>query len=243
MGVHGDGLALRVRSESGRLSTLPLAAVQVDQLAGIQPIRSLTWYTGQRSFPGWYWSATMRAHVQYDSRLELSRLLLADFDPSVEEIVAQPFQLMESAGSEVVRRQIPDFLLVHGDRTVTVVNVKTREALAHDKVRSAFDWVTNALAAHGWRHEVWSGCDATLLSNVRFLAGFRRPLPRGELLGLIRYEAPGHTISETEQLLGSRCTRVSLRPAVFHLLWRHDLRCSLDEPLSAGTFLEGSSCA
>jgi len=35
----------------------------------------------------------MRAHVVYESRLELARLLLADFDRAVVTIVAQPFQL------------------------------------------------------------------------------------------------------------------------------------------------------
>lgn len=35
----------------------------------------------------------MRDHVIYESRLELSRLLFADFDPSVHGIVAQPFLL------------------------------------------------------------------------------------------------------------------------------------------------------
>ena len=35
----------------------------------------------------------MRDHVIYESRLELSRLLFADFDPSVRAIVAQPFLL------------------------------------------------------------------------------------------------------------------------------------------------------
>jgi len=35
----------------------------------------------------------MSAHVIYESRLELARLLMADFDHSVNHIVAQPFML------------------------------------------------------------------------------------------------------------------------------------------------------
>ena len=38
-------------------------------------------------------SSTMSAHVIYESRLELARLLMADFDASVNHIVAQPFML------------------------------------------------------------------------------------------------------------------------------------------------------
>jgi hypothetical protein len=40
------------------------------------------------------WSATEDRHVIYDSRLELARLLFADFDRSVHGICAQPFLLV-----------------------------------------------------------------------------------------------------------------------------------------------------
>jgi hypothetical protein len=39
------------------------------------------------------WSATMRGHVIYESRLEPSRLIFADFDRAVHRILAQPFLL------------------------------------------------------------------------------------------------------------------------------------------------------
>ena len=48
---------------------------------------------GQRHYSGSYGSSTMSAHVIYESRLELARLLMADFDNSVNHIVAQPFML------------------------------------------------------------------------------------------------------------------------------------------------------
>ena len=53
----------------------------------------------------------MSAHVIYESRLELSRLLMADFDQSVSFIVAQPF-LIRGKDRGVVRRHIPDYLLL-----------------------------------------------------------------------------------------------------------------------------------
>ena len=49
------------------------------------------WHHGQAHYSGWYWSATTGGHVVYESRLELARLLLADFDPRVAAIAAQPF--------------------------------------------------------------------------------------------------------------------------------------------------------
>ncbi|WP_234045550.1 hypothetical protein [Streptomyces adelaidensis] len=53
---------------------------------------------GHKHYSGTYWSATMRDHVIYESRLELSCLLFADFDPSVPGIVAQPFLSVVQAG-------------------------------------------------------------------------------------------------------------------------------------------------
>ena len=40
---------------------------------------------------GSYWSATEGRHVIYESRLELAKLLFADFDRSVHRICAQPW--------------------------------------------------------------------------------------------------------------------------------------------------------
>jgi hypothetical protein len=56
-----------------------------------------------------YWSSTTGAHVVYESRLELARLLLADFDREVAGIAAQPFLVREEG-----RRHVPDFLLSLG---------------------------------------------------------------------------------------------------------------------------------
>jgi hypothetical protein len=40
----------------------------------------------------------MRDHVIYESRLELSRLVLADFDSDVRRIAAQPFMVTATVG-------------------------------------------------------------------------------------------------------------------------------------------------
>ncbi|YCN58180.1 TnsA-like heteromeric transposase endonuclease subunit [Rhodococcus erythropolis] len=127
MDGYGDDPIIRILDGDSIIES-PLSGVSVDEIAAARPIRALSWYSGQRSFPGWYWSSTVGAHVPYDSRLELARLLLADFDCSVEIIVAQPFQLVGAIGCKVCRH-VPDFLLVRRDRTVTVVNVKTEMAL------------------------------------------------------------------------------------------------------------------
>jgi hypothetical protein len=67
--------------------------------------------------------------VVYESRLELARLLVADFDPAVTAIAAQPFLLRAHAGG-LVRRHVPDFFLVHADKSALLVNVKPAARLA-----------------------------------------------------------------------------------------------------------------
>ena len=49
---------------------------------------------------GTYWCATERGHVIYESRLELARLMFADFDRRVKHIVAQPFLLRTKVAGE-----------------------------------------------------------------------------------------------------------------------------------------------
>ncbi len=236
MNGYGDGPVIRILDGDSIIES-PLSSVSVAEIADARPFRALSWYSGQRSFPGWYWASTMGAHVTYDSRLELARLLLADFDCSVEVIVAQPFQLVETIGSEL-RRHVPDFLLIRTDQTVTLVNVKTETALEKAKVRTTFAWVEEVLSGRGWGHEVWTGGNPTFGENVRFLAGFRRMHYPVALLEVLEREAPGGTFPEAELAVGPRWDRREARAAILHLLWWHRLAADLDVPLSSRTVLE-----
>lgn len=67
-------------------------------------------------YSGTYWSATDDRHVIYESRLDLARVLFADFDRSVHRICAQPF-LLAKRSNGVERKHIPDYLLIDGSRT------------------------------------------------------------------------------------------------------------------------------
>lgn len=81
----------------------------------------------------------MSGHVVYESLLELARLLLADFDPEVEGIFAQPCRLTARVDDRV-RHHVPDFLLVTRSGTVRVVNVKQADRLQDPKIVEALAW-------------------------------------------------------------------------------------------------------
>ena len=148
---------------------MPLAELTAAAVLSAVPWRSVRSHRGQRHLPGWYWSATTGGHLVYESRLELARLLLADFDPEVVGIAAQLFLVKDAD-----RRHVPDFLLCRVDGSVLIVNVKPAEQLDVVRVADALAWAGCVFSERGWEHEVWSGADAQLLANVRFLAGYRR---------------------------------------------------------------------
>ena len=100
------------------------------------PWRTFRWRRGQKHYSGTYWSAKQNAHVVYESRFELARLLLADFDTAVSHIVSQPFLLVTSVEGKQ-RKHIPDHLLITNDGPV-VVDVKPRRHLTKPVVVRTF---------------------------------------------------------------------------------------------------------
>ena len=75
----------------------PLRDVRARQVAAAVPWRAARSARVQSHYPGFYWSETTGSHVVYESRLELARLLAADFDPAVTAIAAQPLQLNDTS--------------------------------------------------------------------------------------------------------------------------------------------------
>lgn len=224
---------------SGGESTMDLAVLDARALAAVRPWRVFRWRHGQAHYSGWYWSATTGGHVVYESRLELARLLLADFDPSVVAIAAQPFRMTAPVGGRM-RRHVPDFLLLGVDGLVRVVNVKPADHLAKPKVAEALEWAGKLFVGKGWRHEVWSGTDAVELANVRFLAGYRRldRVDAGAVAVLEETVTGPASIGAVERRLTGRLPAEVCRPALLHLVWRGVFRAELDQPLSVSTVLE-----
>jgi hypothetical protein len=220
--------SVSVRLRDGTVSERPLGQVMAGQIVSAVPWRMTRSARGQAHYPGYFWSATAGGLVIYESRLELARLLLADFDPDVTAIAAQPF-LLRAPVSGRVRRHVPDFLLVHADRTVRVVNVKPAARLADPAVAEALAWPGELFEARGWDHEVWTGADPVFLANVRFLAGYRRPgMPPDAVAGaVLDVIGPG-------ECLGGLLAKA----AVLRLLWQRRLSTDLSRPLDAGSVLE-----
>ena len=122
-GEHQNGrVRVRFRKADGELSDTTLDRVAVDDVVAGLPVREFRSYKGRRHYSGWYWSAGLGRLVVYESRLELARIMLADFDLAVAGLAAQPFLLAGADGSRI-RRHVPGLLLAGADGGVTVVDV------------------------------------------------------------------------------------------------------------------------
>jgi hypothetical protein len=214
--------------------------VAAASLQSAVPWRTFRWHKGQKHYSGTYWAATVRDHVIYESRLELARLLFADFDPSVRGIVAQPF-LLKAVVEGKARKHIPDYFLTTEDGPV-VVDVKPRRRLSKQVVAFTFAWTRQAVESRGWRYEVWSEPSETELDNIRFLAGYRRDwLFSPELLEEVRRaDLDGVALGEAARRVSGRA-EARVQAAIHHLLWRHEMRIDLTRPLRPSTVLESSA--
>lgn len=189
---------------------------------------------------GAFWSATQSGHVVYESRLELARLLLADFDTSVSRIVRQPFLLVANVVGKQ-RKHVPDYLLITNDGPV-VVDVKPFRHLTKPVVARTFAWTRGAVESRGWRYDVCSEPPPIHLGNVRFLAGYRRSrLFESELIDrMSSSDLVGTTVGEAIRSQSRWPERV-VRGGLMHLLWRQQFTVDLNRPLSRDHVLGSST--
>lgn len=203
------------------------------------PWRTFRWYYGQRHYSGTYWSSTEHDHVIYESRLELANLLLADFDPMVHQILAQPFSLRAEVHGQL-RRHIPDYLW-DTDGGPVVVDVVRAERMTHPKIVLLCAWTRSIVESLGWSYVVVNEPSAIRLGNVRFLSGYRRdwlinPAVLREMRSCLD-QFIGMSIADAEQAICTH-TRPLVRPALMHLLWVHEFNVDLNQSLRPSTILE-----
>jgi hypothetical protein len=233
--LDDPGASLQIRVQDGDVVEVPAHRATHDLLRSALPFRTFRWYYGQRHYSGSYWSATMSTYVIYESRLELSRLLMADFDRSVRFIVAQPFLITRKVQG-VVRRHIPDYLLLT-DTDPVMVDVKPREQVSDTKVAETFEWVQHVIESLGWRFEIASEQPPVLLDNVSFLAGYRRPQSINEpaLRALRATQFDNVTFGDAVRNVDG--AEPLVRAALLHMLWTQEVSTDLSKVLSSQSIL------
>ncbi len=162
------------------------------------PVRKPAVYKKQRHLPGYYFFSTTGRHVLYESRLEMSVLMHLDFEPHVVGILAQPFKLWYRRDGKD-RSHVPDFFAKLSDGQELVVDVKPRYVVERPKNQQVFKIAAHACSQVGWKYEVDSGPEEPYLSNLRWLAGFRRMPSR------IAHRSVGGAPRYDENLQKNRC--------------------------------------
>jgi len=229
-----------LRADGDRLRGGLLRDLDARDVFAAEPRRTFRWHRGQRHYPGRYWSATTGSFVGYESRLELAALLLEDFDERVVRIASQPFELIADRDG-VQRSYVPDYMIEHRDQRFTVIEVKPRRRLEDPEIAGALEWAGEIIQSRGWGYRIVTEPDATLLSNIRFLAGYRRAwlFPPGAVDAVAASAAEARTLGEAFRSAGAALDDLpSGRAIVLHLVWCHSVHCDLTSILANDTALE-----
>lgn len=191
-----------IRYVDGTTREVPVSQLRLKHFTESEPWRRVRSVHGMAHYSGDYACATTGGQVVYESRLELARPLLADFDPAVCGIYAQPCRMVARVDGRV-RSHVPDFLLEMRSGTVRVVDVKPASRPDDPKVVQALAWpgAADRAARLGVRDLVRGGADAP--GEHRFLAGYRHPrvVPEDEVERAWRQVIDGEEMAIAERRL------------------------------------------
>lgn len=218
-----------------RCSLADAAAVRFER---VPPIRSIPSYQGQRHNPGLYWSATMSAHVEFESWLERDEALVLDFDPDVTGFAAQPFWLFWRDGHRS-RSHAPDFFARRADGTGVVVDCRPA-ARIKPRDEASFVATERACASMGWIYRRVSEHDPVWLTNVQWLAGYRHPRHRVDstAAALVAAFAKSRPMIEGARSVGDP---VAVLPVLHHLLWSKELIVDLSQRLESVSIVSAAA--
>ena len=176
----------------------------------------------------------------YESRLELARLLFADFEMGVQRIAAQPF-LSRCPVDGKERRHIPDYLpMTTAGRVIADVKPRRRVGLEDGGIHIRVDQVGVARAGMELR-----GVERATTHRAGECSGPCRlsegVVVRSDALGAVRSAVrEGITIGEALSAVVSY-PEPSVRTALLHLLSRQGFRVDLAQRLTAASMLRTAS--
>jgi hypothetical protein len=230
-----DGFEVTYTSADGREVRTDLSQLRSGALGGCRPVRSFPSYKGQRNYPGLYWSATMEAHVGYESWVERGHLIALDFAPDVSMIASQPFWLHWRTPAGKARSHAPDFLARFVDGSTLVIDSRPRD-VADDDDRGAFAAAKMACAALGWGYAVVGAMHPVVSANHRWIAGYRHPRCAHPELEARLLEIFCDTLPLMAGAEEAGDPLATL-PVLYHLMWRQELAADLSLVLSHRTLV------
>ena len=233
-----DGIQLVYADDRDRRHAVALEDAAAIDFRRVQAFRKPPAYRRQHNFPGWWWAATTRSHVIYESWLGRHHIIEADRDVRVTGITGQPFELTWSEGKKQMRHA-PDLFCRMLDGGGVVTDCRSVSSADQD-LRHKSAITSAACSVIGWGFRVVGEPDPVWAANLRWLAGYRHPRFGDEHLEVMLLElfACPQPLGEAARQVGDP---IRVRPVLFHLLWRGRLGGDLDRPLGETTVL--TACA
>ncbi len=219
-------------SGAPRVSSVEEAAVQAYEDAS--PVRAIPAYRGQRSLPGWWWSATTGGHVVFESWVERHHIMEFDRAPGVIGLAGQPFALVWAEGLKR-RSHVPDLFVRYSDGQAAVVDCRPADR-ADEKFYEVAAITEGLCERIGWQYLLAGEPEPVRASNLRWLAGYRRPFVRVAVTAE-RLLAAASSPMPLLQLAESVGEPIAVLPTLFHLLWSSGLSVDLSRPLRDDTLV------
>lgn len=196
------------------------------------PVRAIPAYRGQRSLPGWWWSATTGGHVVFESWVERHHIMEFDRAPEVIGLAGQPFALVWTDGLKR-RSHVPDLFVRFSDGRAAVVDCRPVDR-ADEKFYEVAAITAGLCQRIGWQYLVAGEPEPVRASNLRWLAGYRRPLVRVAGTGerLLNAAADPTPLLQLAESVGDP---IAVLPTLFHLIWSGGLSIDLSRPLRDDT--------
>ena len=227
-----DGIQLVYADDRGGRQVVAVDDAGLIDFGRTRPFRKPPAYRGQRNFPGWWWSATTRSHVVYESWLGRHHIIEADRDARIAGIAGKPFALTWPLKKRSVRH-VPDLFCQTFDGRGIVTDCRPARRMDED-FRYKCAVTAAACQAAGWEFRLVSEPDPVWASNLRWLAGYRHPrfADAGiEELLIAALAQPGPLADAA----GRAGDPIRVLPVLFHLLWLGRLTADLSRPLGNST--------
>ncbi|ROQ37060.1 hypothetical protein EDF46_2506 [Frondihabitans sp. PhB188] len=155
-----------------RRRNVPLDSLTERDLIDCYPVRRFQRNYAQGHKPGTVWLHTNRDLVAFESQLERSFAVLADFHPEIVHIASQPMT-MRFRWREEDTTHTPDYLILSSCGCLLFVDVKTPEEAAKPEWVDKHAAVAHQLAGAGMGHLVWTGMHQRIVQNLGMMASAR----------------------------------------------------------------------
>ena len=241
--THAERTTVRAWfSRDGRTTySRDLGAITAEDFVLGHPTRDYSRRKTQQHKPVAIWTHTTQGHVHCESRLEREFVLLADFDPRVMHISAQPFTALWPNGSPL-KKHTPDFAVLSPGLPPIAVDVKTPAAAAKPANVARHKHIRDTFAAAGILHIIWTGLPDAAAKN---LSNFSKARPDPDIamsygFELLRHWRPSITANELVNTTGRfrAVDRALALQVIRHLLWTGALCTDLNRPYTSASVLE-----